>query len=98
LLLLDVQEQGDRIIRVFWLSLGVVVFTLLAGEALTLLVTVACWDWSPLTALTILTALYAGIAVLLATLLARLRRGWQTLPGTRDQLRKDRECLEKNLN
>ncbi len=29
--------------------------------------------------------------------LVRLQRDWQTLPGTLDQLKKDRECLEKNL-
>jgi hypothetical protein len=29
--------------------------------------------------------------------LARLQRDWQTLPNTIDQLRKDRECLKKQL-
>jgi uncharacterized membrane protein YqjE len=46
-----------------------------------------------------LTALYTVAAALLYVRLVRLQRDWQTLlPTTLDQLRKDRECLEKNLN
>jgi uncharacterized membrane protein YqjE len=66
--------------------------------ALTAVVAVAFWPRSPLAALLILTTLHAGAATWLYTRLARLRRGWQTLPTTLEQLRKDRECLEKSLN
>jgi uncharacterized membrane protein YqjE len=45
----------------------------------------------------VLTAIYGAIAGFLYTRLLRLQRDWQTLPETLDQLRKDRECLEKNF-
>jgi uncharacterized membrane protein YqjE len=49
-------------------------------------------------ALAILVLLYSGVAGFLSGQLARLRRDWQTFSATADELRKDRECLEKHLN
>jgi uncharacterized membrane protein YqjE len=80
-----------------WLGLGIVIFALLAGVALTVVVAVAFWNHSPVIALLVLTAIYGAIAGFLYTRLLRLQRDWQTLPETLDQLRKDRECLEKNF-
>ena len=98
LLLVEAREEGDQILRAFWLSLGVAVFILLAGVALSVAVAVACWPWSPLGALLVIAALYAGVAALLFGWLSRLRRDWRSFPATLDELRKDRECLEKKLN
>jgi uncharacterized membrane protein YqjE len=98
LLLLEIQEERERIMRAFWLSLGAAVFALLAGVALSIAIAVACWPWHPVAVLLILAALYAGIAGFLARQLAMLRRDWQSLPATLEELRKDRECLEKGLN
>jgi uncharacterized membrane protein YqjE len=98
LALVEAQEECDQMLRVFWLSLGVAVFILLAGVALSLAVAVACWQWSPLAALLVIAALYAAIAMLLSGQLSRLRRGRRSFPATMDELRKDRECLEKKLN
>jgi uncharacterized membrane protein YqjE len=98
LLMVEVQEERERVLHAIWLALGAAAFALLAGVALTAAIAVAFWPESPLAALSILTALYAVAAAILYARLARLQRDWQTLPATLDQLRKDRECLGKNLN
>lgn len=98
LLMVEIQEERERVLRAIWLALGAATFGLLAGVALTAVIAVAFWQRSPVIALLILTVFYAIAAVFLYARLARLQRDWQTLPGTLDQLRKDRECLEKNLN
>ena len=98
LLMVEVQEERERILRAIWLVLGTAAFCLLAGIALTVVIVVALWQQSLIAALLILTALYTIAAVCFYGRLTRLQRDWQTLPITLDQLRKDRECLEENLN
>ncbi len=98
LLLVEIQEERERILHAFWLSLALAVFALLTGTVITLLITVACWNWSPVAALSILAVLYAGTTAFLTVQLNRLRRDWETLPDTFNELRKDRECLEKKLH
>jgi uncharacterized membrane protein YqjE len=97
LLMVEAQEERERVLLFIWLGLGIVIFALLAGVALTVVVAVAFWNHSPVIALLVLTAIYGAIAGFLYTRLLRLQRDWQTLPETLDQLRKDRECLEKNF-
>jgi uncharacterized membrane protein YqjE len=97
LFLVEVQEERERLVRVILLAVGIAAFGLLAGVALTLAVVVLFWDHSPVVMLLALTALYGGVAGLLYRRMIMLQRDWQTLPGTLDQLRKDRECLEQNL-
>jgi len=58
---------------------------------------VALWEHSPIIALLVLTLLYTSAAVFFYARLARLQRDWQTLPETLEQLKKDRECLEKTF-
>jgi uncharacterized membrane protein YqjE len=79
------------------LGLCAAAFGLLAGVALTIMIAVALWEHSPIIALLVLTLLYAIAAVSFYARLNRLQRDWQTLPGTLDQLKKDRECLEKTF-
>jgi uncharacterized membrane protein YqjE len=98
LLMVEVQEERERFLRAVLLALGAAAFGLLAGVGLTAVIAVAFWQQSPVAALLILTALYSVAATVLYVRLTRLQRDWQTLPTTLDQLRKDRECLEKNLN
>ena len=98
LLMLEVQEERERFLRAVLLALGAAAFGLLAGVGLTAIIAVAFWQQSPVAALIIVTVIYAGTAVSLYARLSRLKRDWQTLPTTLDQLRKDRECLVKNLN
>jgi uncharacterized membrane protein YqjE len=97
LLMVEAQEERERILKAVWMGLVAVIFTLLAGITITIVVVLAFWEHYPIIALLILTALYAvGAAVFYAKLM-QLQRDWQTLPATIDQLRKDRECLEKQL-
>jgi uncharacterized membrane protein YqjE len=98
LLMVEIQEERARVLLAIWLALGAVAFGLLAGVALTAAVAVAFWHSSPMAALLILAAFYAVAGAFFCARLARLQSDWQTLSGTLDQLRKDRECLEKNLN
>jgi uncharacterized membrane protein YqjE len=98
LLMVEVQEERERFFRAILLALGAAAFGLLAVVGLTAVIAVAFWQQSPVAALLILTAIYAVVATVLYMRLIRLQRDWQTLPTTLDQLRKDRECLEKNLN
>lgn len=98
LLTVEVQEERERLLHAFLLALGVAAFGLLAGFTLTAAIVVMLWAWSPLAVLLILTVLYAAIGGYLYQRLTRLLRDWQTLPASLDQLRKDRECLEKILN
>ena len=93
----EVQEQRERLLHAIVLALGVAAFGLLAGITLTGAVVVLLWDYSPLAVFLALTALYCTAAVFLYRRLTLMLRDWKNLPDTLDQLRKDRECLEKSL-
>lgn len=97
LLLLEVQEERERLLHALLLALGVAVFGFLAGIALTAALVVLLWEVAPLAVLLALTALYGFAAVGLYRRLTRLLREWETLSATLDQFRKDRACLEKAL-
>ena len=97
LLMVEVQEERERLLRAILLALGVAGFGLLAGVALTGAIVVLLWEISRVAALLVLTGLYGAAAVGFYRRLTRLLRDWQNLPATLDQLRKDRACLEKHL-
>ena len=97
LLMVEVQEERERLLRAILLALGVAAFGLLAGVALTGALVVLLWEFSRLAVLLVLTGLYGVAAVFLYRRFTLLLRDWQNLPATLDQLRKDRACLEKNL-
>ena len=97
LLTVEVQEERERLLHAFLLALGVAAFGLLAGVALTGVLVLLFWNFSPVAVLLALTGLYAAAAVVLYWRLTGLLRDWQTLSATLDQLRKDRSCLEKLL-
>lgn len=97
LFMVEAEEERGRILLAVWLAVGAAAFGLLAGVALTILIAVALWEHSPIIALLVLTALYTTVAVLFWIQLLHLKRNWRTLPGTLDQLKKDRECLDKTL-
>jgi uncharacterized membrane protein YqjE len=98
LLLVEVQEERERLLRGLLLAVGVAAFGLLAGMALTGVIVVLLWDLSRWAALVVLASLYGAAAGCLYRQLSRLLRDWQNLPATFDQLRKDRACLEKTLS
>ena len=97
LLMVEVQEERERLLHAILLALGVAAFGLLAGVALTGAIVVLLWKISPVAVLLVLTSLYGATAVCLYRRLTGILRDWQNLPATLDQLKKDRACLEKNL-
>jgi uncharacterized membrane protein YqjE len=97
LLLVELQEERERLLRAILLALGVAALGLLAGITLTAGLVVLLWPYSPVAVLLTLTGLYGATAASLYRLLSGLLREWQTLSATHDQLRKDRACLEKIL-
>jgi uncharacterized membrane protein YqjE len=97
LLMVEVQEERERLLYAILLALGLAAFGLLAGVALTGAIVVVVWELSRVAALLVLTSVYGTTAVFLYRRLTRLLRDWQNFPGTLEQLRKDRACLEKNL-
>lgn len=97
LLMVEIQEERERLLYAISLALGVAVFVFLAGVALTVALVVWLWTISPVAVLLILTCLYAAIALFFYRRFTVLQRNWKTLPATLDQLRKDRACLETIL-
>jgi uncharacterized membrane protein YqjE len=97
LLMVEVQEGRERLLLAFLLALGTAVFGLLAGLTFTAVIAYSLWGWSPLGALLILTAVYGAAGFHLYRRLSALLQKWQTIPASLEQLRKDRECLEKIL-
>jgi uncharacterized membrane protein YqjE len=98
LLMVEVQEERERLLRAILLALGVAVFGLLAGMALTGLIVVSLWGLSPVAILAILTGIYAAGSLYLYRGLAALLRDWKTLSATLDQLQKDTACLQMDLS
>lgn len=97
LFMVEAQEERERILSAIMVAMVAAAFSLLTGITITIIVAVAFWDHDPLIALTILALIYAVIAVSLCVKLVQFQRDWQTLPTTIEQLKKDRECLEKYL-
>jgi uncharacterized membrane protein YqjE len=96
LLMVEIQEERVRAQRMLILMTGVGVLALLGGMTLTAIIVLAAGPHYFAT-LVILAILYVVGSVLFYLKAGQLRRNWESLSGTRDQLRKDRECLEKRL-
>lgn len=97
LLLVEVQEERERLLHAFLLGLGVAALVLLAALTLTAAIVVWLWACSPVVVLLVLTGLYGGAGVWLGRRLAGRLCDWQALSASLDQFRKDRACLEKTL-
>ena len=97
LLVVEVLEERERLLKAFMLVLGVATVGLLAAITLTAAIVVAGWAYSPLGVLLGLTGLYAVIGILLYRRLTALLRDRKPFEDSLDQLRKDRACLEKLL-
>ena len=65
LLIVEIQEERQHLLHFLLLALGVAVFGILAGVALSLLIVVSLWERSPAAALLVLTSFYAAAAVFL---------------------------------
>jgi uncharacterized membrane protein YqjE len=97
LLMLEIQEERERVIRALLFAIGAIAMGLLAMFTFTAIIVIIFWSRSPLIVLGILTVLYGSAAVFLYTRLTSLYREWRMLSGTLEQLKKDAECLAKNL-
>lgn len=97
LLMVEVQEERERVVLAILLALSAAAFGLLAGVTLTIVIVVALWEHSPIIALLVLTLIYTAAGLFFYGRLVRLQQNWQTLPATLEQLKKDRECLEKTI-
>jgi uncharacterized membrane protein YqjE len=97
LLMVEIQEERERARVLVFLASGIAILALLGGMTLTAVIALAAGTHFFI-ALIILTILYIGGAVLLCLRVMRLVQNWESLSNTREQLEKDRECLEKSLN
>jgi len=94
----EIQEERERLLRVFLLALGAVACGLLACLALTAALVIALWAWSPVIVLLTLTGLYVVAAAALYYWLTGVLRHWHSFSASLDQIRKDRACLEQILS
>jgi uncharacterized membrane protein YqjE len=97
LLLLELQEERERVFHGLILVLAAAAFGLLAGIALSVTLVVVFWRDSPAMTALALTVLYGGAGTVAYVRFRRLLRDWQTLPETFNQLRRDREALSDYL-
>lgn len=95
LLFVELQEERDRCLQALVLALATAVLFLLGGIVFSAAVVVACWNLGPLAALGILFIFYMAGGILAWWRLSRSLKSWDTLAGTRQQFRKDREQLER---
>lgn len=98
LAVVEIQEEREKILHSLWYAMVASVFLLLAGLTFTAVIAVAFWGNHPIAALLVLVAVYLTVAVIFYFRLKKLRREWDLFPSTIEQLRKDRECLAKNLS
>lgn len=96
LLMVEIQEERERARIIISLAAAMIVLGLLAGITITAVVACAAGTHY-LIALIILAVLYSGGALLLYFKLTKIKQEWELLSGTREQLEKDRACLEKTL-
>jgi len=97
LLMVEAQQERQRLLHAILLGVGVISFGLLAGVALTGTIVVLLWEQSKVAALLVLTTLYGATAFWFCRRLTLFIRDWKNLPATFDQFRKDRIWLEQFL-
>ena len=96
--LLLVELHADRL-RLFQALLLVGAIVALGFFTLTLLVAaiiVLTWNWWGVIGLFVLSGLGLIATLLVFWRLCLMIRNWPLLPGTLEQLKKDRECLDNN--
>ena len=98
LLVVELQEERDRMLQAVTLTLAWAVFGLLAAVAFTVGVAVAFWNHSPVLAMAGLTIIYVAAAYIFYRRLVQLQKNWRTLEATLEQLNKDIECFEKKTS
>ena len=97
LLIIELHEERERLVQTAVMVLGVATLMLLAGIALTLAIMVLLWNHNPWIALGIMAITFAAAGAFLYARLMRLQQNCEMFTDTMEQLRKDRECLARNL-
>jgi uncharacterized membrane protein YqjE len=97
LVVLELQEERERLLRSILVALGALASGLLTGVAFTIGVIILLWEQSPLIALAVLTPVYAIATVLLVMWLLRMQREWHSFSTSLEEFRKDRQCLQSLL-
>jgi len=93
LLMVEVQEERERLLRSFHLALASAAFAVLGGFALTFALAVLLWDHGAVAVLFTVAAISAAASLVLRGRILGLQRDYPMFGATMDQLRKDRECL-----
>jgi uncharacterized membrane protein YqjE len=93
----EMQEEREDLSRMVILGMGVAIFSLMTGIALSGCVVVLLWDYSPFLAFGSLALAYGIIAKILYNKLGEKQKNWKPFEATLEQLKKDRLCLEKSL-
>ena len=93
----ELQEERERLFRALFLLMGMAAFGLLAALSISGVIVVLLWPYSPLEAFLVLTFLYLAGALVFFWRFKLLLRDWKSFSATIDQLRKDRECLERSV-
>jgi uncharacterized membrane protein YqjE len=93
LLVVEVQEERERLLHSFHLAVASAAFAVLAGFALTFALAVLLWDHGAVAVLFTTAAISAGASLFVRSRLLGLQRDYPMFGATMDQLRKDRECL-----
>jgi uncharacterized membrane protein YqjE len=98
LLVVELQEERDRLLDVVLLAVATAAAGMLCAIAWSAALVILLWHFGfgPLIILLVLGAVYGISAVVLCRRLEALRRQQQTLAASLDQLQKDRACLEKS--
>src|SRR5665213_2343258 len=82
LLLIEAQEERERILRAIWMAIVAAALAMLAGITVTIIVAAAFWGNHPVVALGLLAVIYIIAALVFYIKLDQLQRDWQTLPDT----------------
>lgn len=95
LLILEFEEERILFVRSLFLSLGIFAFGLLGMCALTAAVVIGFWTQHPGLVLGVFAGLYGLLAIAIGLILRRMLRRAEPFSATLDQLRKDRQAVEK---
>ncbi len=95
LLMVEVQEERERLLRSFHLALVAAALAVLGGFALTFALAVLFWDHGAVAVLFSIAALCIGATLFLRHRISSLHREDSMFASTLEQLRKDRECLHE---
>lgn len=96
LLMVEIQEERQRAVSAVLLASAAAFLGLLAAMTVTAVIACAAGPHL-LTALIIMAIVYIAGTIFFLLKLAHMQRSWDALSNTRDQLQKDRECLEEHL-